>query len=459
MTSASIALFTRDLRVHDNPVLHAAAAAGRCIPLFVLDDAITTRPFNRPNRAAFLADSLKDLDAGLRGLGGHLVLRRGAVVEEVLRLVRDHAVGEVHVAADVSGFAHRREDALREALGREGVALHVHEASITAVAPRSVTPSGGNDHFAVFTPYFRKWSGAPKRGVLRPPGRLTVPRLRSAALPTPDRIRAGDRSPDLARGGEVAGRELMARWVAEAIDDYEALHDDMAGEGTSRLSPHLHFGTVSVTELLHRAGTGSAGARAFTRQLAWRDFHHQVLAARPECATEDYRPRADRWRRPGREFEAWCSGRTGYPIVDAGMRQLAREGWLHNRARLIVGSFLTKTLYLDWRLGARHFTELLVDCDVANNQLNWQWVAGTGTDSRPNRVLNPVLQAHRYDPSGDYVRRYVPELRDIPGPAVHEPWKLSAAELAETGYPRPLVDLRDAAERFKNARANNREGA
>ncbi|MGH8920369.1 MAG: FAD-binding domain-containing protein, partial [Actinomycetes bacterium] len=214
--------------------------------------------------------------------------------------------------------------------------------------------------------------------------------------------------------------------------------------------------TVSVTELLDRAGSASSGARAFTRQLAWRDFHHQVLAARPECSTRDYRPRGDRWRRSDRDFTAWREGRTGFPIVDAAMRQLADEGWMHNRGRLIVASFLTKTLYLDWRLGARHFADLLVDGDTANNQLNWQWAAGTGTDSRPNRVLNPLRQAKRYDPAGDYVRKHVPELSGIRGDAVHEPWKLPRGELSATGYPAPIVDLRSGAERFKDAREESK---
>lgn len=168
---------------------------------------------------------------------------------------------------------------------------------------------------------------------------------------------------------------------------------------------------------MHKAsGRSDAGAEAFVRQLAWRDFHHQVLAARPGAARADYRTKGDRWRYDGAEVTAWKEGRTGYPVVDAGMRQLLHEGWLHNRARMLVASFLTKTLYVDWRVGARHFLDLLVDGDVANNQLNWQWVAGTGTDTRPNRVLNPLVQARRFDPEGAYVRRWVPELAGLAGP-------------------------------------------
>jgi deoxyribodipyrimidine photo-lyase len=207
---------------------------------------------------------------------------------------------------------------------------------------------------------------------------------------------------------------------------------------------------------VHAADGSTAGREAFIRQLAWRDFHNQVLAARPEAARADYRTRHDRWRRDEKAAQAWRDGRTGYPIVDAGMRQLAAEGWMHNRARLITASFLTKTLYLDWRIGARHFLDLLVDADIANNQLNWQWVAGTGTDTRPNRVLNPLRQAQRYDADGDYVRRYLPELRDIPGAAVHQPWKLDPSRRADLDYPHPIIDLSDGAERFRTARQKSK---
>ncbi|MFB7509847.1 FAD-binding domain-containing protein, partial [Streptomyces broussonetiae] len=221
-------------------------------------------------------------------------------------------------------------------------------------------------------------------------------------------------------------------------------------------SPHLHFGTLSPVELVHRARkAGGPGAEAFVRQLAWRDFHRQVLAARPAAAVTDYRTRRDRWRseRTARaDIEAWREGRTGFPVIDAAMRQLRHEGWMHNRGRLLTASFLTKTLYVDWRVGARHFLELLVDGDLANNQLNWQWVAGTGTDTRPNRVLNPVAQGRRHDPDGAYVRRWVPELAGVAGAAVHEPWKLRD-RAGISGYPDRVVDLADGLARFRQARS------
>ncbi|MGH3549047.1 MAG: cryptochrome/photolyase family protein [Pseudonocardiaceae bacterium] len=451
--SVAIALFTRDLRVHDNPVLHAAcSAATEVVPLFVLDKAIINSASMSANRAVFLADALADLDAHLREIGGCLVVRSGSVINEVEQIVADLGAGEVHLAADVSAYSHRREQALRERLAGHSCQVCVHANSITVVEPGVLSPSGGGAHFAVFTPYHRRWVAASTRRLLQAPSRITAPPITTEALPSPEAMCSGKRSPHLPPGGETAGRRVLRDWLSGPIQHYDQAHDDLAADGTSRLSPYLHFGCVSPTEASRAADRSTPGGEAFIRQLAWRDFHHQVLAARPDASTADYRTRHDRWRSADTAAQAWRDGRTGYPIVDAGMRQLLLEGWMHNRARLITASFLTKTLYLDWRIGARHFRDLLVDADVANNQLNWQWVAGTGTDTRPNRILNPLRQAHRYDPSGDYVRRYLPELREISGPAVHQPWQLDPSERATLDYPDPIIDLRDGADYFRTAR-------
>jgi deoxyribodipyrimidine photo-lyase len=262
-------------------------------------------------------------------------------------------------------------------------------------------------------------------------------------IPSLGALTGGEPSPELPPGGETEGRKRLRRFLREGIGDYADRADDLAGDATSRLSPYLRWGCVSPLEALLEARDTAGGA--FARQLCWRDFHHQVLAAYPRLPRRDYRPRGDRWSRSQRSLEAWRSGRTGYPIVDAGMRQLAREGWMHNRARLIVASFLTKDLYVDWREGARHFWDLLVDGDIANNAGNWQWVAGTGNDTRPNRVFNPLRQAKRFDPEGDYVRRYVPELAGIDGSVVHEPWRIGPLERGAIDYPDPIVDHVEAA--------------
>jgi len=446
--NVAVVLFTSDLRLHDNPVLRSALRdADRVVPLFVRDDAVHRAGFDAPNRLAFLADCLADLDAGLRKRGGRLIVRTGAVAKEVRRLVEETGAGEVHLAAGVSGYAEGREEKLRTALADSGCELRIHDAVVTALAPGRVVPAG-KDHFAVFTPYFRRWEAAGVRGTLTAPRAVRLPDGELSSDPLPSRDDVGDVSPGLADGGEQAGRKLVTSWLSGDMADYADGHDDLAGDATSRLSPHLHFGTVSAAELVNRAQEkGGPGGEAFVRQLAWRDFHHQVLAARHDASWSDYRPRRDQWRSDGDEIAAWKTGRTGYPVVDAAMRQLAHEGWMHNRGRLLTASFLTKTLYVDWRVGARHFLELLVDGDIANNQLNWQWVAGTGTDTRPNRVLNPVTQAKRYDPHGDYVRRWVPELAELKASEIHEPWKVRGLD-----YPAPVVDLGEARARFEKAR-------
>ncbi|MFE3035013.1 cryptochrome/photolyase family protein [Streptomyces canus] len=453
--SISVVLFTCDLRLHDHPPLTAALdGTEQVVPLFVRDRAVDAAGFAAPNRLAFLADCLRDLDDGLRERGGRLVLRSGDLVDQVRKVAAEADADEVHMTSDVSAHAHRREERLRRALEAEGVRLHVHDTVTTAVAPGVVVPAG-SDHFAVFTPYFRRWSQERLRDPLGAPRTVTVPEG-VGSEPLPSRADLSGLSEGLAAGGETEGRKRLAAWLRTGVGAYEDRHDDLAGDSTSRLSPHLHFGTLSPVELVHRARrAGGPGAEAFVRQLAWRDFHRQVLAARPAAAAADYRTQHDRWRSErtaGDDIEAWKEGRTGYPIVDAAMRQLRHEGWMHNRGRLLTASFLAKTLYVDWRIGARHFLDLLVDGDLANNQLNWQWMAGTGTDTRPNRVLNPVTQAKRYDPDGTYVRRWVPELAALEGPAVHEPWKLRGLDRAALDYPDPIVELSEGLARFKRAR-------
>ncbi|MEJ2860153.1 cryptochrome/photolyase family protein [Actinomycetospora flava] len=443
----TVCLFTRDLRVHDQPVLHAAAEQGDgdVVPLFVVDDEV--EGFRVPNRARFLADSLADLDAGLRNAGARLVVRWGDVVEEVRTVAGEVDATAVHVAGDVSAYAGRRREALEKGLGEDGRELVVHDAVVTVVAPGTVTPTSG-DHFKIFTPYHRKWAGVETRAPLDPPRGLRLPKgVKAGALPAATDLADGDTAHGLLPGGEKAARARVDDWL-DRIDEYGQGQDLPARDGTSRLSPYLHFGCLSPTELARRAGTDSEAAAQFVRQLAWRDFHHQTLAAVPRASTQDYRDRGDRWRRDDEEFAAWAEARTGVPIVDAGMRQLHHEGWMHNRLRLITGSFLTKSLYLDWRLGARHFLGHLVDGDVANNQMNWQWVAGTGTDTRPNRVLNPITQAKRYDPDGDFVRHWVPELAELEGTRIHEPWKHGG----NLDYPAPIVDLEQAGSAFRSAR-------
>lgn len=449
----AVVAFTRDLRLSDHPALAAACADARhVVPLFVFDDAILGGPFNCPNRTGFLLECLTDLDQVLRGVGARLVTRRGAWAATLADVAHDVGASAVFVSDDVSGYARRRLADLRRFAGARGIEVHVHDG-VTVVAPGAVTPADG-DHYKVFTPYHRRWSGAPRRPIAPTPVRVQLPGgIDTGSLPDLADLVAGPRSPDPMPGGTTAGHERLAAWIAEGLATYDDRRDDLPGDATSRLSPYLHFGCVSPLEALHAAGRHpasvaerSSGAEPFTRQLCWRDFYAQILAACPDAAWNDYRTRGDRWNDDPATLAAWTEGRTGYPVVDAGMRQLRAEGFMHNRARMVVASFLTKDLYVDWRAGARHFLDLLLDGDVANNNLNWQWVAGTGTDTNPHRVFNPTVQGKRFDPDGEYVRRYVPELAALRGPATHEP---DAAVRRAYGYPAPIVDHHHAIAEYR----------
>ncbi|MFI2662273.1 cryptochrome/photolyase family protein [Micromonospora carbonacea] len=414
MTRTAIVLFTRDLRVHDHPALAAACSAfARVVPLFVLDPALTGRS---PNRTRFLHQSLAALRDALRDRGGDLVIRHGDPVAETIRLAGEVGAEGVALSADVSRHARTRERRLRAECERHRLHLRLFPG-LTIVDPGAVRPAGG-DHYRVFTPYFRAWQGALWREELAPPDRIRLPeRLRPGS--SPDGPPVGElpapppgESPHAAPGGEAAARRRLAQWLP-TVDRYGDIHDDLAGDATSRLSPYLRFGCLSPLELANRAGEragdpGGARFGPFVRQLCWRDFYHQVAAVFPEIATKAYRRGAtEDWRRDPEALDAWTRGRTGMPIVDAGMRQLRAEGWMHNRARLITAGYLTKVLGLDWREGVAVFARWLLDGDVANNAGNWQWVAGTGNDSRPHRGFNPTRQAARFDPDGTYVRRWV----------------------------------------------------
>jgi deoxyribodipyrimidine photo-lyase len=428
----AIVAFTRDLRVHDNPALAAACDQARqVVPVFVQDEKLTAQS---PNRAAFLHGCLADLRQELRNRGGDLLIRAGDPATEIMRLAAETGAERVFIADDVSRYAARRRRALQRACAsqRRDLALTPGPA---VVPPGDLRPAGG-DHYKVFTPYWRAWCAASWRQAVPAP----------AIIRLPPGLRKGrffpygsGSSPSVAPGGERLASQRAGQWLSDGLPGYRDQHDDLAGDGTSRLSAYLRFGCLSALTLA-RAAKDQPGGEEFCRQLAWRDFFYQVTAAFPDMASRDYRPRGGGWHADRHALDAWREGRTGLPIVDAGLRQLAAEGFMHNRARMITASFLTRNLNIDWRHGYQHFARLLTDGDVASNAGNWQWVAGTGNDTRPNRVMNPLRQARRFDPSGDYVRRYVPELAGLPAPMIHAPWRLPPADARKLRYPPPIVD-------------------
>jgi deoxyribodipyrimidine photo-lyase len=448
----------RDLRISDHPALAAAAAGGGpVVPFFCIDPALLGGRFASGPRTQFMLESLADLGRSLALRGSGLVIRSGDPAVEVVRLAREVGADTVHATVDAGPFARQRDRATAGALKDAGIALVGHPG-LFAVDNLDALRTGAGGPFQVFTPFYRAWLGVRRRPALAAPDRLPglpaglepdrVPRLEELGLSSPLR--------DPMRGGEQAGLACWQRFCEDGLERYGSGRDDLGADASSRLSPYLHFGCLSP-RMLETGGAAAEGEgpEEFRRQLAWRDFYAQVMRAFPNNRRHEHQSRyRDRvaWRRDEADFRRWQAGLTGYPLVDAGMRQLASEGWMHNRARLVVGSFLTKELGIDWRWGERHFMELLLDGDVASNNGNWQWIASVGVDPQPvsRRILSPSRQQERFDPSGAYVRRWVPELADVPAPRLTEPWTMSDAEQQLSGcvigvdYPAPIVDRQQA---------------
>jgi deoxyribodipyrimidine photo-lyase len=421
MASTALVWFRRDLRVHDHPPLRAALDAfERVVPVFVLDDRLLDGRHASDNRARFMLECLQDLRASLRQRQGDLVIVRGAPERELGKLAAEHGATAVYFASDASPFAIARDRRVEEALRTASVEPR-------RTAGNFVADIGKPKPYTVFTPFWRAWKELPRREIHGAPRTVPVPAdLTIGELPA-----LTDTVPDPMPGGETAGRRRMHAWLRGGIDAYAELHDRVAG-GTSRLSPYLHFGCISARELEDKAG----GHDAYTRQLAWRDFYAHVLLHNPANARHAHRSELDaiEWDGSDAHFDAWREGRTGYPIVDAGMRELKTTGWMHNRARLITACFLVKDLHVDWRRGERHFMHHLLDGDEANNNGNWQWISSVGVDPAPvsRRLYNPVLQQQRHDPTGSYVRRWCPELEAVPLDKLATPW--------EAGREDPIVD-------------------
>ena len=433
-----LVLFSRDLRVHDHPALwEACRVAVDVVPLFVVDPDLAGRS---PNRDRFLAECLVELDRTLAHRGGRLIVREGDVAERSVDVASRSACDEIFVTDDASAYAGARRQRLAQLGASRGIGLRTFPGH-AVVEPGSVAPRGATA-YRVFTPYLRAWSGARPRLVVGAPRSIRVPRdVDAGRLPGPELTRTD--ALDLPPGGESAGRKRMQRFLSRAANSYGQTRNDLAGDNTSRLSPYLRFGCVSGAELAARARQ-VPGTEDFVRQLAWRDFFLQLLDAHPSMSREDLRAGSrDRDVADEALVEAWREGRTGLPLVDAGMRQLVREGWMHNRARLVTASFLTRRAGVPWQVGARYFSRHLVDGDPANNAGNWQWVAGTGAAPRRSRPLAPVRQAERFDRRGAYIRRYVPELANAEGRAVLEPWR-DPELLRATGYPPPIMGVREA---------------
>ncbi len=441
----AVAWFRRDLRLGDNPALGAAADVdGEVVPLFVVDPAVWDP--SSDVRRAYLVDSLRSLDDDL---GGQLLLQHGDPVDHVVAVARAAGARSVHVAADFGPYGAARDERVRAALAEHGIDL-VATGSPYAVAPGRVTKDDGTA-YRVYTPFYKAW--------LRHGWRAPAPDV-EATYVMPLECHGYPERPDLPFALPAAGEAAaLGRWTAfraHGLAAYDDTRNLPALDGTSTMGHHLKWGEIHPRTILADLGD-SAGEETFRKEIAWREFYADVMHQRPESARASMDARFDddfTWdtgERADELFDAWTQGRTGYPFVDAGMRQLLAEGWMHNRVRMVVASFLVKDLHLPWQRGAAHFMRWLRDGDLASNSHGWQWTAGCGTDASPYyRVFNPVGQGEKFDPDGDYVRRYVPELAHLPGKSAHTPWDTLGGY--DHGYPERIVDhaaeRADALDRF-----------
>ena len=468
--SGALVWLRRDLRIDDHAALSAALASGGPVYCaFVFDTEILDRLADRDDRRVeFILESLRELDAELDrasraagGAGAGVIVRHGSARERLPALALELGVAAVHVNRDYEPAAIRRDAEVADRLRHAGIAFEEHKDQV--VFEKSEILTAGGKPFSVFTPYRKAW----QRALQADDFATRETRADAAALaPLP----AGERLPELAdigfersdlaslpvQAGSSGARRLLDDFVGR-IDRYHEARDFPAVKGVSYLSVHLRFGTVSIRELVRAAmRRGGEGAQCWLGELIWRDFYHQILWHHPHVVERAFKPAYDdvEWADDAEGFDAWCEGRTGYPIVDAAMRQLNQSGYMHNRLRMVSASFLTKHLGIDWREGEAYFARRLIDFDLAANNGGWQWAASTGCDAQPYfRIFNPMTQASKFDAEGRFIRRYVPELERCPDKWIAAPWTLPEAEQEALGirigrdYPCPVVDHKSARER------------
>jgi deoxyribodipyrimidine photo-lyase len=422
----------RDLRLTDNPALQAALRTGPVIPVFILDPAFSR---SSPRRKNFLYEGLHSLDHDLRRRSSYLVIRDGRPVEVLRQLLGDTNANAIYAEEDFTPHALQRD----EEIARHLPFQPVHGQTVHR--PTDVLKGDGKP-YTVFTPYSKVWKAKVSSSfeIWPAPEKIRTPRgITSEALP---RFKVSPLFP----AGEQEALVRLEEFLHQRIHTYTDRRDRMDLDGTSSLSPYLHFGMLGMRQAVHAAQQAirqkkGSGAETWLNELIWREFYIQVLYHFPHVSRTAFNPSLANipWRNEEAEFEAWQEGRTGVPIVDAAMRQLREIGWMHNRARMIVASYLTKDLLIDWRWGEKHFMNELLDGDQAANNGGWQWTAGTGTNAAPYfRIFNPILQSRKFDPNGDYIRSWIPELRELAPKQIHAPWEHA---IKVKGYPeRPIVE-------------------
>ena len=429
MSTRSIVWFRRDLRISDHPALVAALSeSDEIVPVFIIDSKLIERTGS--NGLAYLAQSLQHLDASL---DKKLQVIAGQPIDVLKKLQEKYNAQSVHISAEYEPVSAAQDVEIE----KSGIKL-VRTGSAYAVAPGRVLKPSDQTPYRVYTPFYRAWLAHGWRKPEQKPKSIAAVTPDSDSRQFPDwKVPTGV---SITEAGEAAANERFKHFQKNDLDNYDEARNLAGIDGTSKMSAHLTWGEIHPRTLLAPLGQSKAH-EVFRKEIAWREFYADVLFNNPHTETDYYAPQFAKMRydKPGKQFKAWCEGNTGYPFVDAAMRQLLAEGWMHNRTRMVVASFLVKDLHLEWQLGERFFREHLVDYDVASNAHGWQWTAGCGTDASPYyRVFNPVEQGKRFDENGDYVRKYVPELAHLNGIEIHEPWDVLDGYLKD--YPQPIVN-------------------
>ncbi len=446
----NIIWFRRDLRIGDHPaLLEAIKNSDEIVPLFILDKSQIEEAGAK--LLAYMGQSLRALD---ESLGNKLHIIEGDQVEVLKDLIARYNVKEVHISDEYERYGAARDARVEAA----GIPL-VRTGSPYAVKPGRVVKPSDATPYRVYTPFYRAWRTHGYRGPVAAPKEIKAPTppaeyRKFPDFPFPDGV-------NVIEAGEAAALRRFKEFKKKGLDSYDENRNFASIDGTSKMSTYLKFGEIHPRTLLD--GLDETKAQdTFRKEIAWREFYADVLFNNPDTDTEYYAPRFKemRYDKPGKQFKAWCEGKTGYPFVDAAMRQLLVEGWMHNRTSMVVASFLVKDLHLEWQLGERFFAEHLVDYDVASNAHGWQWTAGTGTDASPYyRVFNPIEQGRRFDENGNYIRKYVPELAHLSGAEIHEPWLF--LDGYSHGYPERIVDHAlervESLERLKEIKADKPE--
>ena len=446
----NIIWFRRDLRIGDHPALLAAMEnSDEIVPLFILDKAQIAEAGEK--LLAYMGQSLRALD---QSLGNTLHIIEGDQVEVLKELIARYDVKEVHISAEYERYGAARDARVEAA----GIPL-VRTGSPYAVAPGRVRKPSDDTPYKVYTPFYRGWRTHGYRSPAATPKNIKAPTPPAEYRAFPEFVMPHDVR--VIEAGEAAALKRFKEFSKKGLDSYDENRNFAGTDGTSKMSTYLKFGEIHPRTLLADLGESKAHD-TFRKEIAWREFYADVLCNNPDTDTEYYAPKFKemRYDKPGKQFKAWCEGKTGYPFVDAAMRQLVQEGWMHNRTRMVVASFLVKDLHLEWQLGERFFAEHLVDYDVASNAHGWQWTAGTGTDASPYyRVFNPIEQGRRFDENGDYIRRYVPELAHLSAAEIHEPWLF--LDGYSHNYPERIVDHAveriESLERLKEIKADKPE--